>query len=416
MEQKAKYRSYIRIITAILMLCAVFAAVPNQGAYVHAASAKAKFAASVKNSVLKKAKKAGATAGSKIGVVKVVNYTNVYKKASIYSKEVGRLYKGTGVYIIKKGHSLSYISSGSAKGWVKNKCLLTGKAAGKYYKAEAPRVATLRKYKQINVREKPAVSSAKIAYIKKGESLVIAKETGSWLQVRLVNFSNKLSKANEYKYGYINKSLVKVESGLCKGITVTAENKRKARITKAKAEETKPQETKPEKETEGPSEKESESQTADVINPPAESDENIVKYKYVKAEEVDDIEHSATYKKVQAQCKWTGTVLNQSNGRIQGPNGEETYYNDGTHDSLVNTMKRRGLIAQTDRTWVRSDGVRMLGNYVMVAADINRTNIGHKGLRPLGTIYETSLGIAIVCDTGGFALNNPTQTDIHVTW
>ena len=37
-------------------------------------------------------------------------------------------------------------------------------------------------------------------------------------------------------------------------------------------------------------------------------------------------------------------------------------------------------------------------------------------IRPKGTIIESSLGEAIVCDTGGFVKNNPTQIDIAVTW
>ena len=44
--------------------------------------------------------------------------------------------------------------------------------------------------------------------------------------------------------------------------------------------------------------------------------------------------------------------------------------------------------------WVRSDGVKMYGNYVMVAADLST--------RPKGTIVETTLGDGIVVDTGTF--------------
>lgn len=411
MKQKSRCRCVFRIAAAVLMLCAVFAVMPAAGSCVHAASSKVKFASSIKKAVVKKAKKAGATAKSSIAVTKVTNYTNVYKKASIYSAEVGRLYKGTGAYVIKKGKTLSYISSGSVKGWVKNKCLMTGSAAEKYITKAAPQVATLKKYKALNVRVKPTASSEAVSYMKNGESLVVEKVHGDWLQVRLVNFSMKLPKANDYKYGYIYRKYVKLEKGLCSGVTVSAEEKLKKRIgSNPDGVES------PDKET--PSSEEStakEEMPADTTTPAVNPD-GFVTYSYVKAAEVEDIENSSTYKKVQSHCKWTGTVLNRSNGRIQGPNGEETYYNDGTYESLVRNMKNRGHVAETDRTWVRSDGVRMLGNYVMVAADINRTNIGHVGLRPLGTIYETSLGLAIVCDTGGFALKNPTQTDIYVAW
>ena len=42
--------------------------------------------------------------------------------------------------------------------------------------------------------------------------------------------------------------------------------------------------------------------------------------------------------------------------------------------------------------WIRSDGVKMLGDYVMCAADFS--------YEPRGTITSTSLGTAIVVDTG----------------
>ena len=50
----------------------------------------------------------------------------------------------------------------------------------------------------------------------------------------------------------------------------------------------------------------------------------------------------------------------------------------------------------------------MLGNYIMVAANLSR--------HPRGSIVKTSLGLAIVCDTGGFASRNPTQIDIATNW
>ena len=65
-------------------------------------------------------------------------------------------------------------------------------------------------------------------------------------------------------------------------------------------------------------------------------------------------------------------------------------------------------IGNNDQYWVRSDGVKMLGDYVMVAANLN--------IRPRGSLVETSLGTGIVCDTGGFAAVNPTQLDIAVNW
>ncbi|MBE6027005.1 MAG: hypothetical protein E7227_00175 [Clostridiales bacterium] len=102
--------------------------------------------------------------------------------------------------------------------------------------------------------------------------------------------------------------------------------------------------------------------------------------------------------------RWKGPVLTKSSGTVTGPSGKETYYNLNMA-GVVSIM--RG-IGNEDEYWVRDDGVKMLGDYVMVAADL--------GLRPRGSLVETSLGTGIVCDTGGFAQRNPYQLDIAVTW
>ena len=92
------------------------------------------------------------------------------------------------------------------------------------------------------------------------------------------------------------------------------------------------------------------------------------------------------------------SVLSKSKGTNNGPSGKETYYN-------LN-MSRVGYSASD--YWVRADGVKMLGNYVMVAASYKT--------HPKGSLVPTSLGTGIVCDTGGFATSNPTQIDIATNW
>ena len=109
-------------------------------------------------------------------------------------------------------------------------------------------------------------------------------------------------------------------------------------------------------------------------------------------------------KELQALNAWTGPVLSKRKGVNNGPSGKETYYNLNMK-GVVNIMRRMG---NNDDYWVRDDGVKMLGDYVMVAANLS--------LRPRGSLIETSLGTAIVCDTGGFAKRNPTQIDIATTW
>ena len=99
-----------------------------------------------------------------------------------------------------------------------------------------------------------------------------------------------------------------------------------------------------------------------------------------------------------------GPILSKRSGTIIGPSGKETYYNLNMAGVVI-IMRRMG---NEDEYWVRDDGVKMLGDYVMVAANLN--------LRPRGSLIETSLGMGIVCDTGGFAARNPTQLDIAVSW
>ena len=110
--------------------------------------------------------------------------------------------------------------------------------------------------------------------------------------------------------------------------------------------------------------------------------------------------HEATVEK----NRWKGPVLSKRKGTIQGPSGKETYYNLNM-SVIVRMMKRRGFDYEY---WVRDDGVKMFGDYVMVAANLDR--------HPRGSLVETSLGTGIVCDTGGFAKRNPTQLDIATTW
>ncbi|HCK87493.1 MAG TPA: hypothetical protein DHW39_01655 [Erysipelotrichaceae bacterium] len=101
---------------------------------------------------------------------------------------------------------------------------------------------------------------------------------------------------------------------------------------------------------------------------------------------------------------WDGRKLTRSNGTIMGPSGKETYYNLRMN-YVVELMHDAGFQGEY---WVRSDGVKMFGDYVMVAADFS--------IRPKGTILPTSLGMGIVCDTGTFIYTNRYQIDIAVNW
>ena len=72
---------------------------------------------------------------------------------------------------------------------------------------------------------------------------------------------------------------------------------------------------------------------------------------------------------------------------------------------IVDKMHSLGYAAEY---WVRPDGVKMFGPFVMVAAGYD--------VHPLGSLVETSVGTAMVVDTGGFAKTDPYLIDIATVW
>jgi len=89
------------------------------------------------------------------------------------------------------------------------------------------------------------------------------------------------------------------------------------------------------------------------------------------------------------------------------PSGRETYYNLDM-SGVVKTMRKKGYSEKEYPYYVRKDWVKMLGDYVMVAANLKT--------RPRGTKLPTSLGEWIVCDTWGFVKKHPNWLDIATNW
>lgn len=90
------------------------------------------------------------------------------------------------------------------------------------------------------------------------------------------------------------------------------------------------------------------------------------------------------------------------------------YYN-GTKETYYNLPMDR-IYAKADanfgkhhRKWIRDDGVKMYGPYVVLAVPFD--------VYPYGTTdIPTSLGPGIALDTGAFAATNKNQIDIAVDW
>lgn len=96
--------------------------------------------------------------------------------------------------------------------------------------------------------------------------------------------------------------------------------------------------------------------------------------------------------------------LNKTDGVFAGPSGKETYYNL----NMWGCIRLMEALGYDYKFWIREDGVKMYGKYVMCAADLS--------IRPKGTILQTSLGTGIVCDTGSFVNQNRYQLDIATAW
>lgn len=104
----------------------------------------------------------------------------------------------------------------------------------------------------------------------------------------------------------------------------------------------------------------------------------------------DDYEYPASY-----------GVLTPSAGVIWFDGHMETYYNldmSGVLDIMYS-------LGYSGDYWVRTDGCKMFGDYIMCACDF--------GWMPRGSVVLTSLGWAMVCDTGAGGWN---WIDIATNW
>lgn len=99
--------------------------------------------------------------------------------------------------------------------------------------------------------------------------------------------------------------------------------------------------------------------------------------------------------------------LTKQKGVHRGPSGREKWYNLPM-EGCVEIMRNLGYDEEKYPYWVREDGVKMFGPYVMVAANTV--------IRPKGTILDTSLGESIVVDACGEALSETDLLDIAVVW
>jgi 3D (Asp-Asp-Asp) domain-containing protein/cell division protein FtsB len=100
----------------------------------------------------------------------------------------------------------------------------------------------------------------------------------------------------------------------------------------------------------------------------------------------------------------SGAHLTAQSGTFNFEGHTETYYNLDM-SVVVQVAQSRGIAGEYH---VRSDGAKMIGDYIMVAADYS--------IHPYGSLVNTSLGMGIVVDTGGFIAWNPYNVDVATNW
>lgn len=196
------------------------------------------------------------------------------------------------------------------------------------------------------------------------------------------------------------------------------EAERKAAEEAARAEEEKAQEAAQE-EAEKQAEKQQEDQEArEEAEARAEADKEAAEEAARKAAEeearkaAEEAERKEAEEKERKEAEeqasgYNGPVLTRSAGVVYGPSGKETYYNMDM-SGVISIMRGMGFDADSYPYWVRDDGCKMLGDYIICAANLD--------VHPRGTTVMSSLGLCLVCDTGGFAYSNPYQLDIATNW
>ena len=98
--------------------------------------------------------------------------------------------------------------------------------------------------------------------------------------------------------------------------------------------------------------------------------------------------------------------LNKRDGVFYFKGQKETFYNLDMSRIYAKADKNFGT---WHKKWIRDDGVKMYGPYVVLAVPFD--------VYPYGTTdIETSLGLGIALDTGTFAETNKNQIDVAVDW
>ena len=358
---------------------------------------------------------------------------NVRESADVNSETVGKLRAGDAATIVEQGDEWTLISSGNVTGYVRNDYLLFGddaKAAAEERGTVKVTVATT----TLKVREDAAEDSKVAGLAAEGDEFVEAKEAeeaDGWIAVTYDDASDDVA--------YVSEDYVSTELVLGTAITLEEEQEiaaakeaaekakeeaaqKKAVSASTSTDSTKSQSTSTKTDSSVSSQsttnittqvvaaaagastqKATTSETASASS--SESTSANTSASTESSASTDTSSSSSSSSKATVNYVSGGSTLTKTAGVFYGPSGKETYYNLDM-SGVISTMRSLGYTGEYE---VRSDGVKTLGGYVMVAADLS--------VYPKGTLVSTSLGTGIVCDTGGFVYNGSGVVfDIATNW
>lgn len=96
------------------------------------------------------------------------------------------------------------------------------------------------------------------------------------------------------------------------------------------------------------------------------------------------------------------SILTAAKGVNNFMGHQETWYNL----KMDKVVQRADRIYGVNPYWIREDGVKMYGPFVICAGARHR----------YGEVIDTSLGKGLILDTGKFEKDNPTLIDIATDW
>ena len=324
----------------------------------------------------------------------IASEADVVAEGKAGSEVIGKIYPTTSVEVLEHGDEWTHIKTGNVEGFVPSSMLLFGSEGRVLMNAKCEKSGVIEAETGLYAEADKNAEVAATAAV--GDTYLVTAQLSGWYQ--LTDGSSSF---------FVPAECIRTEARVAPGKTVQELQAEQAAAEQAQREAAEQAQRAAEEAQRAAQEQQAQAEAQAVQQVQAAAEQAVAEQAAAEqAPEEEDVQEttaSASYTNT-GNDSWDGEVLNKRNGVVQGPSGKETYYNLNMN-GVINNMREAG---NNDEYWVREDGVKMLGDYVMVAADFDT--------HPLGSHVETSLGEAVVCDTGTFAYSNPTQVDVAVEW